>query len=441
MPGRRSPFALLCIALLALAVISSHQQKASAQAFGVELHATMNPAAGGMAGVSIARPQDVQSAFTGNPATLTQFRGTQFSFGGGWVEPTINVNNEATLPLAGVSPFQARSKQPGNSLGQIAVTQDFTAFDLPVTWGAAFLTGAGLGVNYMTEPASNGSVASLLALNIATGVGVQVTERLAVGAQAYVTYSVLDGPFSGISAATPAYGIRGLFGTTYDVTDHTTLGGYWMTGQSLQFDDAVRLQNGNVFSTSQDINLGLPETFGIGIANDSLMEGRLLLASDILYKRYSDTDFFGAIWDDQFILQTGLQYKLTRKIRLRLGYAYAENIMLDDPASSAGGIDPPGVIADAMHYLQSQFPAINEHRISGGIGVRDFFPGVDLDLNAGGMLDAQDYFGTPGSGSGVTVESYWVALGMTWRFGRGACERLPVPDRWCKHSDVGCGLR
>jgi len=138
-----------------------------------------------------------------------------------------------------------------------------------------------------------------------------------------------------------------------------------------------------------------------------------LLASDILYKRYSDTDFFGAIWDDQFILQTGLQYKLTRKIRLRLGYSFAENIMLDDPASSAGGIVPPGVIADAMNYLQSQFPAINEHRISGGIGVRDFFPGVDLDLNAGGMLGAQDYFGTPGSGSGVTVESYWVALGMT----------------------------
>ncbi|NOY43466.1 MAG: hypothetical protein GXP26_16725 [Planctomycetes bacterium] len=115
MPIRRSPLALLFIALLAPAIISLHQQDASAQAFGVELHATMNPAAGGMAGVSIARPQDVQSAFTGNPATLTQFRGTQFSFGGGWVEPTINVNNEATLPLADVNPFQAKSEQPGNS--------------------------------------------------------------------------------------------------------------------------------------------------------------------------------------------------------------------------------------------------------------------------------------------------------------------------------------
>jgi len=168
------------------------------------------------------------------------------------------------------------------------------------------------------------------------------------------------------------------------------------------------------------------------------MGGRLLLASDILYKRWSETDFYRAIWGDQFILQTGLQYQLTRKIRVRLGYAFAENIMLDDPGSSAGGIGPPDVnIEDAMHYLQSQFPAINEHRISGGVGIQNLFPGVDLDLSAGGMLDADDQFDQ----TGVTVESYWVALGLTWRFGRGACERLPVPNSWCKNSDVGCGLR
>jgi long-chain fatty acid transport protein len=312
---------------------------------------------------------------------------------------------------------------------------------LPVTWGAGLLAGSGLGVKYLNAPESNGSAATLSALNLASGFGVQVTERMSAGAQIYVTTATLDGPFSGLSAATPAYGLRGLFGSTYDITDHTTFGCYWMTRQNLHFSDIIRLQVGNSFSTVQDLSIDLPETFGLGIANDSLMDGRLLLASDILYKRYSDTDFFGAIWDDQFVLQTGLQFELTRKIRLRLGYAFAENIMLNDPASSAGGIVPPDAIEDAMHYLQSQFPAINEHRISGGVGIRDLYPGVDLDLSAGGMLDAEDYFGVPGSGSGVSVESYWVSFGMTWRFGRGACEKLPVPDRWCKHSDVGFGLR
>ncbi len=211
-----------------------------------------------------------------------------------------------------------------------------------------------------------------------------------------------------------------------------------MTEQSFRFEDAVRISlGGGAFSVVQDINMDLPETFGWGIANDRLMDGRLLLASDILYKRWSDTDFYRSIWSDQFIWQTGLQFQLTRKIRVRLGYAFAENIMLDNPGASAGGIIPPDVRADAMHYLQTQFPAINEHRLSGGVGVRNFFPGVDLDLTAGGMFDADDQFDQ----SAVTVESYWVAAGLTWRFGRGACERLPVPDRWCEHSDVGCGLR
>lgn len=410
-------------------------QQSYGQAFGVELHATMNPAAGGMGGVSIAKPQDVQSAFTGNPATLTQFQGTQFAFGGGWVEPTINIDNDATLTLAGISPFQAKSNQPGNILGNIAITQDFSAFDLPMTWGVAFLSGVGLGVKYIDVPESNGSAASLLGLHTASGVGVQLTERLSLGAQMVVTTAVLDGPFSGLSAATTAYGLRGLFGANFAATEHTNLGFYWMTKESFRFEDAVRLNlGGGSFSTVQNIQLDLPTTFGLGFSNDRLMDGRLLLASDILYKRWTDCDFFGAIWTDQLVVQTGLQYELTKKIRLRAGYAYAENIMRDDPASGIGGVVPPDSnVFDAIRYIQALFPAINEHRLSAGVGVRDFFPGVDIDVNAGGMFFAEDQFVL----TGANAETYWVSLGLTWRFGRGASERLPVPNSWNSRSDVG----
>ena len=56
------------------------------QTFGVELNNTLMPASGGMAGVSIARPQDLTSAINANPATLTQFKGTQATFSGAWAE-------------------------------------------------------------------------------------------------------------------------------------------------------------------------------------------------------------------------------------------------------------------------------------------------------------------------------------------------------------------
>jgi long-chain fatty acid transport protein len=101
--------------------VAATSPQARGQSFGIELHNTMMPASGGMAGVSIARPQDLQSAINGNPATLTQFRGTQFSFGGGWAEGTYDVTQLAPLPLVNVAPFSAKSGTPGAALGNIGV--------------------------------------------------------------------------------------------------------------------------------------------------------------------------------------------------------------------------------------------------------------------------------------------------------------------------------
>ena len=93
-----------------------------AQSFGIELHNTLMPASAGMAGTSIARPQDLQSGMGGNPATLTQFKGTQFSFGGGWAESTYNIAHDGgVLPRLGA--FDAKSETEGSALGNIGVTQ------------------------------------------------------------------------------------------------------------------------------------------------------------------------------------------------------------------------------------------------------------------------------------------------------------------------------
>ena len=424
------------ISLLVLFGVFLRATEASAQSFGAELHATMMPASGGMAGVSVARPQDLQSALANNPATLTQFKGTQFSFGGGWAEPTINIDNNAALNNSGVVPYSAKSGAPGVAIGNIGVTQDYSAFGLPLTMGLGLLAGSGLGIDFRDavgdggEPnASNGTSALLQALDIGAAVGVQLTDRMSVGAEMVVTAAVMDGPFVGIGAAVPAYGLRGNFGITYELGDHTTLGFTWLTRQSFEFENAILLEIGGppapVFTTALDIEMDRPETFGWGIANDRFCEGRLLLASDILYKKYSKADLWKSIWEDQFVIQAGAQYRATQKIRLRMGYAYAEAIMRDLPATTIGSILPPNGLA-GVQYTQAQFPAINQHRISGGVGIKDFLPGVDIDIFAGGMFDAEEQLGA----TAIEVESYWVGFGTTWRFGRGACERLPVPNRW-----------
>ena len=425
----------LLLTLTLLTTASLHSSRARAQSFGTELYATMMPASGGMGGTSIARPQDLQASLASNPATLAQFRGTNFSFGGGWVEPTVNVDNDANLPLLGIVPYSERSESPGVALGNIGVTQDYSALGLPMTFGLGLLAGSGVGVDFVDavgdlgEPnASNGTSALLQTLDIGAGVGLQMTENIAIGMEAVVSSSTLDGPFVGIGSATVAYGLRGNFGITADLTENTTLGFTWLTRQSFQFEDAILLQVGGsppTFTTALDLELDRPETFGWGLANDRLLDGKLLIAADILYNKWSDTDFFGAIWDDQFVFQTGAQLEVNRRLRLRLGYAYAEEIMRDLPNTTIGGVLPPGGIA-AAQYTQAQFPAINQHRFSGGVGIRDLLPGVDFDIFAGGMFGSEEQLGA----TSVSVESYWVGFGTTWRFGRGACEDLPVPDDW-----------
>jgi long-chain fatty acid transport protein len=412
--------ALVVAAGVACCVTVLAPQNSYGQAFGVELQASLLPASGGMGGAGIARPQDLQTSLALNPATLSQSKGTQFSFGGGWAEPTINLDNRESIPAASIEPFKGKSSRPGSIVGNIGVTQDFTALGLPVTVGVGLLTASGLGVDYRYIPESSGTTAEMAVLQTAVGAGVALTDRLSVGFQGSVGSAAMDGIFSGISASTPAYNLRAALGFAYELRKETTIGGYWHTDQQFTFDDFVRLNLPN--ATFQDFTISLPNKYGLGIADESLMGGKLLVALDLMYFSWSDTDFFGAIWDDQFALQAGLQYTTERGWKLRSGYAYADNASRDVVAPSFGPITPQA----SVDYIQALFPNINEHRISGGIGLTDILPGVDLDLFAGGMFNAtQDY-----TFSSVSAESYWVGFGTTWRFGRGGCKHVKAPDRW-----------
>jgi len=393
--------------------------EARGQAFGVELQANLNPAAGGMGGVGIARPQDVQSTLALNPATLTQKKGTQFSFSGAWVEPTINFDNDAVIAPANISQFKSRSRRPGSVVGNIGVTQDFTSKGLPVTGGIGLLTASGLGVNFRDGIASNGTTAELVALATAVEVGAKLTDRLSVGAGAVVGTTTLDGVFSGTSGATPDYALRGLLGVTYELADATTVGAFWHTKQKHTFDNFIRV--GGFPNPFLPVDLAFPNVYGIGVANSRFCDGRLLLALDFSYLEWSEADFFGDFWDDQFTVQAGAQYTTTRGCKFRCGYTYADDVSRQIVAPTIGGVTPQA----AVDYIAALFPNINEHRISGGIGM-ELCPGVDVDLFAGGQFNDSRDFGD----TAVSIESYWVGFGTTWRFGRGACGSDRVKDQW-----------
>jgi long-chain fatty acid transport protein len=411
-------------AIAASLVGATHE--AWGQSFGTELHNTLMPASGAMGGASIARPQDLTSGLNGNPATLTQFRGTQFLFSGGWVEPTMNLTQTSNLPAAGpdlIQPFSAKSSAPGTPLSNIGVTQDLSELlGVDVVVGAGMITTAGAAADYRQVPQSNGTNSALLLLNAPVSMGVKLTDRFSIGTTTSLGIAYYDGPFVGVGGMTPDYALRGTLGANYQLTEATTLGGYYQTQQAFKFRDAISLNFLN-YNPNIDVLMDLPQNVGFGVANTSLFDGRLLMAMDLLYKYWDDANMYSAVYDNQFVVQLGTQWTQGR-YRYRAGYVWAENPLDPTPGLDLGGVTQTGGLP-VVYYTQSLLAVTCQNRMSLGLGITDFLPGIDLDMMGGGMFYDSEQLGPFTT---TSLESYWLAAGFTWRFRRGSCERVCAPD-------------
>ncbi len=393
---------VLAISYWLAATGSSH-----AQSYGIELHNTLMPVSGAMGGASIAKPQDFLSAINGNPGALADFEGTHFTFGGAWAEGTYNIDQLAPLPLVGVDPYNAKSGTPGAAAGNIGVSQELSMGDMPAVFGLGFLTNAGAGVDFRGIPESNGTSAEYVALDMVSALAMPISENLSAGAAVAMGTSFLDGPFTDSGGMTPAYTMRGTLGVNYALAQRTSFGTYWQTKKNFRFEDAAIISG-----VAYDIRFDHPQNFGVGIADENMLDGRLLVAMDVLFKDYSDADFLGAIYEDQWVYQTGLQYTFGPKVKVRLGYSYNTNPMRDATVTSIGGVPIPDGIP-GLRYIQGQFAAIPQHHLTGGVGVSNVLPGIDMDFLAGGMFETEEQFAS----TIASVESYWVGSYLTWRFG------------------------
>ena len=403
--------------IAALVVGLASAGSAAAQTYGIDFRNTLMPASGGMAGTSVAAPQDFLSAINANPAALTQYKGTHFTIGGAFAEATIDLEQKAAVPLLGVGAFSAKSSTPGAIVPAIGVAQEVDGLPLPTTVGLAVLGAAGGGSSYVQEPASNATSSYLLLLEFAPSVAVELTERLSIGATMFIGDGYASGPFVGTSGMTNAYALRGGFGLDYALGDATWLGAYYQTTQAFRFENEAVL-----FSERQprDVDMGLPQQVGMGIANESLLDGRLLLAADALYLDWRSAALFNNIYRGQWVMQLGSQYRATDRVKLRLGYALAQNPVDESVGTRIGPVEVPGGVP-AVKYLQAQFAIVNEHRMAAGIGVSDLLMrGLDFDAFAGGMFPAGESLG---SDTYVSVKSYWLGVGFTWHFDQPPARR------------------
>ncbi len=173
------------------------------------------------------------------------------------------------------------------------------------------------------------------------------------------------------------------------------------------FPNAFRLPNGEF----RDIDMDQPQTVGFGLANRRFLDGNLLLAADVDDKLRDNADFYQDFMENQWAFAVGSPLT-RRRNKFRLGYSYNTNPMDHNVGDRLSHLP---VAQEAIQFLQaSSMALITQHRITAGVGREDFLiRGLDLDLFAGGLLDASDQFGP----FQTSVAVYYVGAGITWQFG------------------------
>jgi long-chain fatty acid transport protein len=404
-------------------VFGTQSQFVFAQGYGSDTQNVLTPAGGGMAGVSIARPQDVAGAIFGNPATLTQFQGTQFSMGGAWIEGYPTVTHDGFLDIQ--TPYSVTSRTEGFAGSEIGVIQDLRPLGLPGGIGMGLAGLSGIGDEYRglapTNSILNNVSNEYMVLGINLAAGFELTERLSAGAALTLGTGFEQlgfiGPISS-SAMVHDYALRGTFGINFDPNPCNTIGVYYQTRMDFQFPNAVRFTNPlNNTTTYQDMDVTQPQTIGLGIANRRLMGGNLLIAADVYYKLWEHAPLWQDVFVNQWAFAVGTQYTHCR-MKYRLGYSYNSNPINHNVGNSLDGF--PVTQEQIQLFQASAAPVVNQHRLTAGVGRQGFLlPSIDLDLFAGGLFDASDDFG---SHSQASCAMYYIGMGLTWKYDTHVCQ-------------------
>jgi len=129
----------------------------------------------------------------------------------------------------------------------------------------------------------------------------------------------------------------------------------------------------------QDLTIQNPTEVILGVAFDNVIMPGLLVEADAIWKNWSDAQTFQDVFEDQWLLTIGAQYK-TGDWTYRAGYSYAQDILSDKPNNTLGGLDGLGTLplgeselsalsVDVIELVQmSLVPVIWKHSVTAGIG-------------------------------------------------------------------------
>lgn len=402
---------------------------AQATTYGTDVNNTALPATGGMAGASIAHTIEGAAAVFGNPANLTQYKeGTTFSFGATFLQPKIKTEHDGTTTG---SPWSGTSNADKYLIPTIAVTQGLGGIGLENLVLGLGLTATGAGSDFRDVEGSLGPNGEVIIFMANVGAGYQVTDKLSVGAMATIGNGYAQVSLNSNSSSAHNFGIRGTLGATYDM-GATSIGGYYRSPLKITYEDYISngysaLGVGIPTGPGQDSfwsdTWQQPQEFAIGVSNNSLMDGNLLINADIIHKDYSGADFYKDFYRDQTVFALGAQLT-TGKAQWRLGYSHARDPMKRSfkPGVIGIGNNPTIGLPGSTGQIAVDGPVIQYFQATnaGAVWEDSFSAGFGYQLLPMLRVDAHGAFApseTQNIGPNKVKGSNWQAgLGFTWAF-------------------------
>ncbi len=364
---------------LAISVLAVLATASPAKAQGLVLPA-LGPVNRSMAGASVAAPLDAIGAIHWNPAAISGLPTSQMDFGAELLyaptELSSTVRANAFGP--GIPPISLSGSTDSESGAFLlpAFSLVYRPEDSCCTYGVGLFTVGGFGVNYpgdntnpiLSAPPPNGLglgplFSRLQVIQLAPTIAVQLTDHVAVGfaptvtvAELMVDPAVFAAPnLNGFPTSPTATHSRLQWGLGFQTGIYYTSEAGWNFGASIkspQWLETFRFRALDGLRRPRTIRFDAdyPMIVSLGAAYTGF--DRLVLAADLRYIDFRNTDGFrtagfdssGAVtglgWDSVFSVHLGVQYQLTGALSVRLGYSYNQN-PIDDAVSAFNVASPP----------------------------------------------------------------------------------------------------
>jgi long-chain fatty acid transport protein len=359
--------AYLIAVLSLLALLPAHTASAQGIALG-----GVGPVNRSMAGAATAAPIDAAGAIHWNPASISGLERSEMLFGLELLLPTENLSSsiEAGALGGGFPPVRLAGStggEPGVSpLPTVALVHK--PKNSRWTYGLGIYLVGGFCVNYPASttnpvlmpqnntPGGFGGLGRLSAeaeyMQIVPTLSYALTERLSVGIAPTVTLGKIsadplffatpdDAGGSLVPTYPPAGGTRYHWGGGFQVGAYYVTDTCWHLGlafKSTQWFEDLRFKTTDEAGgpRNESVHFDYPMIISLGTAYSGIENW--LFACDVRYFDYENTAGFGDAagfdangrvtglgWQSVVSVHTGVQYRASQRVRLRLGYQYNDN--------------------------------------------------------------------------------------------------------------------